>query len=616
MGLLIGFTALLVGLNDAHADASEIIAIKRACTRTELVVFSDAVPKSFQAEYRKFLSHSISSTRAFSMALALRKLSADETARAFAEYWISRTLLESGLMHLSFRAFRTLLAKPATLENASLQGAALECLASLHEQYPSLDMDPTLVRKVFELSPMMKESTRHRQAIQPGLWAAAVSLALTSADYTGAEVQVLARAVEDQPRAEAFIKALFAHQRGAYPDAIPGFKKFLTTSGAPARLDKHMDRARFLLAHGLYATGKFDEAARQLTLIPKNSPLLHEALTELAWAHLMAGRQREAIGVAMSLNSGGMRRAFAPEGPMVLAIGLNELCHYPEAIRATQVFKQKYQKIHEWLVDHEKQAPYPLVVAFLKKSGEKIPAPIVNEWLRSPAFLTRQEDINLTLAEPARAEKASEAAANEQSDLAADILKRAQAFRLAYQLAKKEETGPKGSASRRVANFKDDLPELKEQIRMYRRFQLAAPVWRQVLEGDTKASGPRSAALIQSINRDLSKLNTTMRKKIEEIAENNYFVEVEIYQGASRDLVWQESHPDYREIAEDIRDADAPKNHQVWKWGSATLHADPDTEEVWEDELGSFQANLVDNCTSKEKYLAIKQEQIVRRMKQ
>jgi hypothetical protein len=437
-----------------------------------------------------------------------------------------------------------------------------------------------------------------------------VSLALTAGDYTGAEVQVLARAVEDQPRAEAFIRALFAHQRGAYQDAIPGFKKFITSSGPPARLDKHIERARFLLAHGLYATGKFDEAARQLTLIPKNSPLLAQALTELSWTHLMAGRHREAIGVAMSLNAGTMRRAFAPEGPMVLAIALNELCHYPEAIRATQVFKHSYQKIHQWLVANEKKDPYPLVVAFLKKTGEKIPAPIITEWLRSPAFLTRQEDINLILAEPARAEKVSEAAANEQSVLASDILRRAQAVRLSYQLAKKE-----GSRGRVPAKVRDELPELKEQIRMYRRFQLAAPVWRQILEGDSKAAGMRSTALINGINRDLSKLNTQMRKKLEEIAENNYFIEVEIYQGASRDLVWQESHPDYREVAENLRDADAPKNHEVWKWGSATLHADADTEEVWEDELGAFQANLVDNCTSKERYLAIKQEQIVRRMK-
>jgi hypothetical protein len=43
---------------------------------------------------------------------------------------------------------------------------------------------------------------------------------------------------------------------------------------------------------------------------------------------------------------------------------------------------------------------------------------------------------------------------------------------------------------------------------------------------------------------------------------------------------------------------------KTWDWGR--VPAGEEEGEVWEDELGSFNANLVDNCSSKDKFLALK----------
>ena len=44
---------------------------------------------------------------------------------------------------------------------------------------------------------------------------------------------------------------------------------------------------------------------------------------------------------------------------------------------------------------------------------------------------------------------------------------------------------------------------------------------------------------------------------------------------------------------------------KTWDWGRAKSDNDENSE-IWEDELGSFKANLYDNCSSKERFLALR----------
>ena len=47
-------------------------------------------------------------------------------------------------------------------------------------------------------------------------------------------------------------------------------------------------------------------------------------------------------------------------------------------------------------------------------------------------------------------------------------------------------------------------------------------------------------------------------------------------------------------------------SHEDHPWLTCTIDGVDENGEIWEDELGSFKANLFDNCSSKDKYLAIR----------
>ena len=59
-----------------------------------------------------------------------------------------------------------------------------------------------------------------------------------------------------------------------------------------------------------------------------------------------------------------------------------------------------------------------------------------------------------------------------------------------------------------------------------------------------------------------------------------------------------------------MKDDEARESKEkVWNWGKATFgvtEEGEDSYEIWEDEVGSFKADLYDNCSSKDKYLSIK----------
>ncbi len=149
------------------------------------------------------------------------------------------------------------------------------------------------------------------------------------------------------------------------------------------------------------------------------------------------------------------------------------------------------------------------------------------------------------------------------------------------------------------------LAQLRRAINDYKRFRKAAPVWQVVLSNYKKNIVPTEKKLIASINSDLADRSGRMAVMLEEIAENNQLIEVEIYNGASQDIIWQNAHPDYKKLAEKMKEDSQKAHAKVLDWGRVPA-SDDDGGEIWEDELGSFKANLYDNCSSKDKYLALK----------
>jgi hypothetical protein len=147
--------------------------------------------------------------------------------------------------------------------------------------------------------------------------------------------------------------------------------------------------------------------------IRKSSNELAAALSEQAWAALMAFKLGDAIGAALNLGAGGMRKTFAPEGPMVMAMALNELCQYPESVSAIQAFRKSYESSFRWLSAWaaRREPLYPKAAAYLRRQ-EGAPVRVAGEWVRSPLFLASQDEINLALGERASAAAMARAGAS------------------------------------------------------------------------------------------------------------------------------------------------------------------------------------------------------------
>jgi len=81
-------------------------------------------------------------------------------------------------------------------------------------------------------------------------------------------------------------------------------------------------------------------------------------------------------------------------------------------------------------------------------------------------------------------------------------------------------------------------------------------------------------------------------------------------------MIWKNANPEYEEIAETLQDQtkDAPAS-KIWNWGKISGEMKVESE-VWEDEVGSFKADVYDNCNNKGRYLTLKRKAIIERARQ
>lgn len=566
-----------------------------------------AIREDYWKEFQNFLSGKLAPVRGFSDALALRKISKNDASRAFGEYWISRSLYESKIIHMAQAGMNALASRTPTPETFPFQLAAVSCLLRMQEKFGTLALPSPVLIRLQNYAALASDS-----ASKTVVWEAAHHwLRETIARETISESneKSIFALLSGSGAFEAHALGLIAFRHGENAKAIEQMQKFFAYPAIPVALRRYVDPTHLLTARAYYGMQEFGKAAEQFKQISKQSNDLAESLSELAWAYLLDERHGEAIGTAMNLSAGGMRRTYAPEAPMVMAMALNELCQYPESIRATQQFKRDYEHSYRWLNRWRQQrAPlYPQAVKFVKKEGDT-PERIASEWVRSPLFIASQEEINLIFQEQESSAQLGKSGGREQRRLGLDIVKTIRELRPKIRKARAKHTDNDEEGELPQA-LVQELRGLKSLINAYRRLQFAAPYWHRVLaQQKSRADGIRKQ-LVEKIETDLRARSDIMLVHLNEIAENIQLIEVEIYEGASQDIIWQNAHPDYQKIAQKIEnESQSSASAKVWDWGRAPAGSE-ETTEIWEDELGSFKANLVDNCSSKDRYLALKMKE-------
>jgi hypothetical protein len=532
-------------------------------------------------EFHEFSAKRSQNINGFAQAIQLKRISSVMGNSAFeedfSEYWVARVLFELKLMPLAQQAFLSVF---ENTENRDLKKASFSCLTRIQMVNPDL--------RAPDLSTVSQLSWNESDSD-------VLLLNLIGRDST--------LSAKLAPGHKGFLSGVNNLKNRKYSEAIQGFTAYfqflLTHPGS--FLTRYQDQAHLLLGRALYATARFKESADEFQKVKKTSNEQIEALSNLAWAYLLQEKYDDAIGVALQLRSGGLRHTFAPEPIMVSAMALNELCIYPESIRMVQAFVKDYLSSFNWLKKNTNRPDgYDLTLKAIK-NVQVAPSKLTTEWIRRPEFLTRQTEINEMISHPKLIVETEAKAYNEQVRLTKDWVTRAAKFIQEVKIA-----NLKLKTNQTLApEFADRYVTLKRDHRKLSQFYRASKVWKALARSYEKRLPAMRAELVKRVNSDFNKKNQKLLAVLRNVRDNSDLIEVEIYNGASQDIVWKNAHPDFEAKKDELTEEKSGPDHtETWSWGHF-LASDIENSEVWEDELGALKADVQSQCNAKEKFLKL-----------
>lgn len=583
-----------------------------ACGSGESWNFGPAVASFWRDEYRKTVSGSVTPNVGASAAIVLEKHAKTPEGKLFGSFWKFRAFYNAKLFHEALRGFNRILQQAVSDETVGIHVAALECVNKIQYAYTRLHLEQKSADRLPALVPAIQRQSWAKSGM-PVVWTAAGiwSRSQMGEGATRPELESALKVLEGSGPHLAFARGTWSMQERRFSDAIPDLKKFLAVSNLPPQLQRFRDDAHILLARAYYNTNDFKAAENEFKKVSKESNEMIRVLAELSWVYFMQREYKEAIGTGMNLQSGGLRNTYAPEGLMVMAMSLNELCQYPGSLRAVRYFRRQYKQSYLWLrnwVYEARKNPreatlklYPMAVDYIDKKKTSVPKNVLTEWVQSPVFLSHQQEMNLILDEQEKLKTMIRSQVKEYKQHRAETLELQKKVKEEFAEAKAE----KKTGSALPSDLREKMLELKRRKAIDEGMRLIGGTLRKTSKAYAKHVPVLRANLAQRISADFRALNIRMIKRLKELAENVYLLEVEIYNGASEDVVWQNAHPEYKEFSQKIRDeAAAAEAETVWNWGPVRTSQDG-SKEVWADELGNLRVSLEDNCSNKDRYLSL-----------
>ena len=199
------------------------------------------------------------------------------------------------------------------------------------------------------------------------------------------------------------------------------------------------------------------------------------------------------------------------------------------------------------LDEDERQPLYPMVISFIKKQESDVPVRIASEWIRSRRFIFYQEKINFTF-------------------------KEAKTLQLSLVTAR--------------ANGLSELAK--------------------VLDNYGVSLAKERSESIEAIEDSLDDINKRMYRQLSNVMVNCDLIDAEIFEGAGKDIVWLNANPDFKKWSVKNDKQARELATEPDKLGFGMDYELSGESELWQDEMGTLRAVLVNRCTQKEKYLAIR----------
>ena len=157
-------------------------------------------------------------------------------------------------------------------------------------------------------------------------------------------------------------------------DAAAAAKEFMALAELPVRRGDaaaaaRRDKAYLQLARLAYQRSDDALAAKLYQRVGRGAPEWLDALFESSWAHFRRGEDEKALGNLLTLHAPFFQERFFPESFILKALVLYENCRYADARASIAEFEQRYQPLHDALVQVLRGLPGPQAAADLLARG-------------------------------------------------------------------------------------------------------------------------------------------------------------------------------------------------------------------------------------------------------
>ena len=186
--------------------------------------------------------------------------------------------------------------------------------------------------------------------------------------------RTLAGSVPAGDAAEGDAREVGALAALASGDAAAAAKEFLAVAELPVRRGdaagaERRDKAYLQLARLAYQRGDDALAAQLYQRVGRGAPEWLDALFEASWAHFRRGEDEKALGNLLTLHAPFFQERFFPESFILKALVLYENCRYADARASLAEFQQRYQPLHDGIVQALAALPGPQAAAELLARG-------------------------------------------------------------------------------------------------------------------------------------------------------------------------------------------------------------------------------------------------------
>lgn len=552
-------------------------AAARACTSSESWENLE-LPKQWRERYSKYISGRYSPMQGMAFARQLRKESTTRFEDLFSQYWISHSLQRAELYPLALDGFNKLL---KTLPKGStyneIREASFLCVTQVHHHKPARRLSKSLYSSWRQLpSSPLKDYLAFRWALEQKNYKTAL------------------KSISPESPLKHLVGALKDWKNRDWKDGAAKMDQYFMAPSSNPYVRSQVDLWRIFAARLHFSASTFSKAEKYLAKVDKRANALVPALTELAWTQLKAGQYNAAIGTSLSLQTGWLQSTYSPESIMVMSMAFNETCYYPEAMRSLDLLKRQYGPVQAWLKGHKKlkgSELYEELKLSLKKEGD-VPFRLSSEWIRSPIYLSRQEEVNHLIQQGSFARKLEDQTKVLQGEMVADLLKQVREVRLEierFQAASPTSVNLPPEIAKRLNTLRSSLEE-------YDSLRSFAPVWKLVKRSNKKTSAKRQGVLLREIHAHIKNVNRRVSSQINDINDNIKFVEIEVYQGATQDVIFSNANPDFSKKISELKKKKGFKlKSDEMRWGSIST-SQLGQSEIWEDELGGFKADLPNKC--------------------